>query len=382
MAAKARILVVDDDRQSLRLWESVLSLAGYAVTTANDGERASSLLDDQTFDVVLSDIVMPGVDGINLLERVRRRDVDLPVILMTSSPDLQGAIRAVEWGALRYLLKPVSIDTLERTVAEAARLHQMAHLKRELLASLGTVAPTASDRAGDEAGFAASVKRLRMAYQPIVAWPSLRVYAYEALLRHHATEYRTPGDLIDVATRLGKLHVLGRAVRAAVARTLADAPPDTRMFVNLHPHDLVDEELYAGDAPLSRYAERVVLEITERATLDEVDRLSTRVQLLKRRGFGIALDDLGAGYSGLSSFAALEPTVVKFDMSLVRGIDEKPTPRRLIQSMAALCREMGKLVIAEGVETPGERDALASCGCDYLQGFLFARPAETFPGVA
>ncbi|HKA90231.1 MAG TPA: EAL domain-containing protein [Haliangiales bacterium] len=379
-AAKARVLVVDDDRQSLRLCSSVLAAAGYQVTTAEDGERASRILADEAFDVVLSDIVMPGLDGLRLLEQVRRRDVDLPVILMTSSPDLDGAIRAVEWGALRYLLKPVPLETLERTVAEAARLHQMATLKRELLASLGADRPRAADRAGREAQLAAGVASLRMAYQPIVAWPSGRVYAYEALLRARETGFRSPGDLIDLAAQLGKTHIVGRAVRASVARTLAEAPAGTRVFVNLHPGELLDEELYASDAPLAPFAERVVLEITERAALDEVDRLPRRIQTLKRRGYGIALDDLGAGYSGLSTFAALEPTVVKFDMSLVRGIDQKPTPRRIIQSMAALCRDMGKLVVAEGVETPSERDALASCGCDYLQGFLFARPGA-FPAA-
>ncbi len=379
---KARVLVVDDDRQSLRLCESVLGAAGYVVTTANDGERASRLLDDQPFDVVLSDIVMPGLDGLNLLEHVRRRDLDLPVILMTSNPDLDGAIRAVEWGALRYLLKPVPLETLERTVAEAARLHQMAFLKRELLASLGADPPRAADRAGREAQFAHAVSALRMAYQPIVAWPSRSVYAYEALLRTRDTEFESPGDLLDVAAKLGKIHVVGRAVRASVGRTLHTAPVGTRVFVNLHPRDLLDDELYAANAPLAPYAERVVLEITERAALDDVDRLAWRIQTLKRRGYGIALDDLGAGYSGLSSFAALEPTVVKFDMSLVRGIDKKATPRRIIQAMTALCREMGKLVVAEGVETASERDALSECGCDYLQGFLFARPGEAFPAVA
>src|SRR5262249_56844946 len=135
-AAKARVLVVDDDRQSLRLCSSVLAAAGYQVTTAEDGERASRILADEAFDVVLSDIVMPGLDGLRLLEQVRRRDVDPPAILLTSSPDLDGAIRAVEWGALRYLLKPVPLETLERTVAEAARLHQMATLNRELLPRL------------------------------------------------------------------------------------------------------------------------------------------------------------------------------------------------------------------------------------------------------
>jgi EAL domain-containing protein (putative c-di-GMP-specific phosphodiesterase class I) len=99
-------------------------------------------------------------------------------------------------------------------------------------------------------------------------------------------------------------------------------------------------------------------------------------------GFRIALDDLGAGYAGLTSFAQLEPDFVKFDMSLVRGVDKNEKKRKLIQSMTALFKELGLLTIAEGVETTSERDALTSIGCDLLQGYLFAKPANPFPGVA
>ena len=91
------------------------------------------------------------------------------------------------------------------------------------------------------------------------------------------------------------------------------------------------------------------------------------------------VDDLGAGYAGLTSFAQLEPEVVKLDMSLVRGVHAQPTKQTLVRTMIAMCHELGMQVVAEGIETPQERDAIVEAGCDLLQGYFFARPGPAFP---
>ena len=166
------------------------------------------------------------------------------------------------------------------------------------------------------------------------------------------------------------------------ARSAKSAPSGARIFVNLHARDLTDPELLSPDAPLSRLSDRIVLEITERASLDEIKDVSVKVAALRRMGFRIAVDDLGAGYAGLTAFAQLKPEVVKLDMSLIRDVHAEPVKRKLIGAMTALCKEMGMLVVAEGVETALERDAIANLGCDLMQGYLFARPAQGFPAVA
>jgi EAL domain-containing protein (putative c-di-GMP-specific phosphodiesterase class I) len=152
--------------------------------------------------------------------------------------------------------------------------------------------------------------------------------------------------------------------------------------VNIHPCDLMDDDLFSPAAPLSQVAGQVVLEITERANLDGVADLRTRLTTLRRMGYRLAVDDLGAGYAGLASFACLEPDVVKLDMSLIRNVDTELTKQKLVRSMAHLCGELSLQVVAEGVETAGERDMLATLGCDLLQGYLFARPGEAFPEPA
>jgi EAL domain-containing protein (putative c-di-GMP-specific phosphodiesterase class I) len=152
--------------------------------------------------------------------------------------------------------------------------------------------------------------------------------------------------------------------------------------VNLHPRDLLDEELYSSDSPLTSVADRVVLELTERASLDRVDDVAARVAELRRLGFQLAIDDLGAGYAGLTAFAELVPEVVKLDMTLVRNIHVDEVKQKLVGSMITICREMSLSVICEGIEVAAERDTLAALGADLLQGYLFARPDKPFPVAA
>jgi EAL domain-containing protein (putative c-di-GMP-specific phosphodiesterase class I) len=219
-----------------------------------------------------------------------------------------------------------------------------------------------------------------MAFQPIVRWSQRCVFGYEALVRTREPSVPHPGVLLDLAERVGGLDQLGRSIRNSVAGQLA-AEDSFNVFVNLHPMDLLDPQLFAADAPLTRFANRVVLEITERESLEHIEELGPRLADLKRRGFRIAIDDLGAGYAGLSSFSALEPDVVKLDMSLVRGVQNCRTAQKVIASIRGLCDALGTQVVAEGIETVEERDTLANLGCDLMQGYLFGRPAPYLPTV-
>jgi EAL domain-containing protein (putative c-di-GMP-specific phosphodiesterase class I) len=169
-------------------------------------------------------------------------------------------------------------------------------------------------------------------------------------------------------------------MRGLTALDLA-AAEESVMFVNLHPEDLVDEALYQTSSPLTPFAHRVVLEITERASLEHIGNVRDRVARLRALGFRIALDDLGAGYAGLTSFTQLEPEFVKLDMELIRGIHQNDMKRKIVRSMVELCHDMGKSIIAEGVEVLEEKQTLAELGCDLFQGYLFGRPSKGTPGL-
>jgi EAL domain-containing protein (putative c-di-GMP-specific phosphodiesterase class I) len=372
-----RVLLIDDDAALLRVYKSALGLRGFVVETAADGDAALQKIDAAPFDVVVSDVAMPGLDGLEFLQAVRRRDLDVPVILITGEPNVDSAARATEHGAFRYLVKPVEAKALDDLVRLAGRLHRMAELKRQAFAVAG-LPPISGDRVGLEARFVSALERLWMAYQPVVSWKNRGVFGYEALLRSAEPSLPSPPEILDAAERLGRLRDLGRAIRQRVAADAAGAPPDALLFVNLHAADLVDDVLYDPAVSLGKLAGRVVLEITERASLDVVANVEPRIAKLKQMGFRLAVDDLGAGYAGLTSFTKLEPAMAKIDMSLVRGIDAHPQKQSIVRSVVRLCEELGMLVVAEGVEKPAERDTLVELGCDLFQGYLFARPERGF----
>jgi EAL domain-containing protein (putative c-di-GMP-specific phosphodiesterase class I) len=191
-----------------------------------------------------------------------------------------------------------------------------------------------------------------------------------------------PGLLFDAAERLGRVQELGRRIRCLVAETAHRAPTDAAIFVNLHSADLNDDELFHPDSPLSKHADRVVLEVTERASLERVSDVQGAMSRLRKLGYRIAVDDLGAGYAGLSSFSQLEPEIVKLDMSLIRGINASGRKASIVRSMISVCaNELGTRVVCEGVETEAERETLTTIGGDLLQGYLFAKPAAAFPHV-
>lgn len=376
-AAPGRILVVDDEPTLLRTFARILRAAGYQIDTANNGQAATVMLSNHQYDAVLSDISMPIMDGIELLNQVHRSNPELPFILMTAGPQLDTATRAVELGALRYMSKPLDMDLLREAMKNAVTRSRTERARRAALAQTGAVLPCDGEL---EARFDRALAAQWMAFQPIVRWSEKRVFGYEALVRTREPSVPHPGVLFDLAERVGGLDRLGRAIRASVAGQLC-AEDAFNVFVNLHPMDLLDEQLFAADAPLTRFAPRVVLEITERESLEHIEELGPRLADLKRRGFRIAIDDLGAGYAGLSSFSALEPDVVKLDMSLVRGVHKSRTAQKVIASIRGLCDALGTLVVAEGIETVEERDALAGLGCDLMQGYLFGRPGPYLPQV-
>jgi EAL domain-containing protein (putative c-di-GMP-specific phosphodiesterase class I)/CheY-like chemotaxis protein len=379
-----RVLVVDDDLAIRRVCARVLGGEGWAVTLADNGRAALDELEHSKvpFDCVLSDVNMPEIDGFELVRSMRTRDDDIPVLLMTGDPSLDGAVRAIEYGAVSYITKPFTQESLASSVARAARRHGVTRMRRRADSwSRALYGSTPDEAQHIEDRFSSAIQKSWMAFQPILDLTHKRVFAYEALLRTDEESLRRTDIFIATAERLDKIHLLGRTVRNAVARAAAEAPPDTLLFVNVHGLELTDEDLFSHDTGLARLAKRVVLEITERTGLDPAAG-PTRVAMLRKLGYRIAVDDLGAGYAALGALATLEPEIVKLDMSLVRDIDRHGTKRRVVAAIASLCRELGSRVVAEGVETEAERQACLDSGIDLLQGYLFAKPARGFHSVS
>lgn len=372
VSGRPRLLLVEDEDGLRNALVRTLSPT-FEITAVADGSAAAELLVKETYDSVLSDIGLPGMSGVDLLRLVRTYDLDVPVVLMTGQPSVETAIAALELGALTYIQKPFAHDALHATLLRAAKLARLARAKREAV-SVGGGSPLAGDRAGLHTSFDRALESLSLVFQPIVDRRSRKTMGFEALMRTKEPSMPHPGALLEASERLGRVHEVGRRVRYLAATTFKAPEDGMTLFVNLHPADLLDPDLYDRNAPLTKMAGSVVLEITERAALDDITDTKHRAAELRKRGYKLAIDDLGAGYAGLTSFATLEPEVVKLDMSLIRGIESSPVKKHIVESMTRLCRDLDMKVVAEGIETNAELATIIDLGCDYLQGYLLGRP--------
>lgn len=363
------VLVVDDDPLIGATLRRILTKGGYQVVEVRDAERALEILKGETFDAVFTDLDMPGMSGVELLRRVKVSHPWMKGVLLTGNPSVDTAMAAANAGVLAYLTKPF---THEQVLEVASWVSSDAVVP----SSLRSFRMSRSQR---RAHFEEGLRGLFVHYQPIICWSSRSVRAYEALMRTRSEAIPHPGAFLDLAEALGCVHELGRAVRGAVAEELGRAARiPHQIFVNLHPQDLLDDDLYDSSSPLSRFATMIVLELTEREDLRGIPDVHERVEALRGLGYRIAIDDIGAGYSGLSSFIELDPHLIKLDMGLVRGIDQCRKRQRLVAALVKVAHEMEIEVVAEGVETRAERDALLALDCDLQQGFLFSRPEAPF----
>jgi len=370
----SQILLVDDDEILLDALSRALGSPDMEVAVARSGDAALTLLSRHRFDALISDIMMPGMHGLKLLHSVREYDLDLPVVLITGNPDVKSAAQAVEYGAFQYLIKPISNKRLRAVVERAIDVGKLARLRRQCAEQTGN--GFLGDRAATEAKLDRVLSSLWMAYQPIVNAADGALFAYEALLRSEEPVLPHPLAVLKAAEKVQRVHDVGRAVRDLVAADAESPALDKALlFVNLHPEDLLDPALYSPECALARCASRVVLELTDRASLERVDDVPSRMDRLRASGFRVAIDDMGAAQADPHTFTLLEPEFVKLDPSVVQGVDTDPLKQKIVEQMVALCHKLGKSVIAEGVERTAQRDALCAAGCDLLQGVLFGRPA-------
>lgn len=372
--AGGRVLVVDDEELSGRATVRTLLLRGFEVEYTSSASDALVRMGTSVFDAVVSDMQMPDVDGIAFLRELGERRAHVAVVMLTAHPSIETAASTVEHGGFRYLTKPFDPYALSHAVEAAVARTRSDRVARDSMVPSG-IEPGLADN------FSRALEQMWMAFQPIVSSETREPVGYEALLRSREPTLPHPGAIIEAAEKLGALPTLGRAVRASIAHSLAAHPWTGMIFVNLHAVDLLDESLYDDRNPLMPFAHRIVLEITERASVDGLVNLAARVLRLRGLRFRIAVDDLGAGYAGLAALATIQPDIVKLDMSLVRNIDADPVRQRIVLAIATLSRELGMQVVAEGVETIAERERLIALSCDFLQGFLLARPGPAYPGV-
>ena len=370
MSTSVRVLLADDEPEVTRSLRRGLRKEPWDVVTAASAEEALERLSESSFDVVVSDERMPGMQGSDLLSHVRAEHPSTIRIILSGQASVGAAVKAINAAEVyRFLLKPCPCEEVVLTIREA--LDKRTRRKNF---------EAWRNRLGDDqlrASLDRALGSLWIGFQPIVESRGEGVYGYEALVRS-GDQMGHPRALFAAAESLGRSLELGARIRDAVATRIRDAPRGANIFVNVNPDDLGNKNLYSSDSPLAAHAERVVLEITERESLESDQQLLKQTGRLRSLGYRIAVDDLGSGFSGLNSVALLTPEFIKLDMELIRNIDRSLTKRRLVGAMSTMCLDFNITSVAEGIESVGERDAVVDLGCCLLQGFFYGKAERTF----
>jgi diguanylate cyclase (GGDEF)-like protein len=222
---------------------------------------------------------------------------------------------------------------------------------------------------------------LAMAVQPIVDLRSGAVHAYEALARFGEGGTDSPLHWFSLAEEFGEREALERACLRAALRLLSVRPAGTRVAVNLSAPVLMDERtLQLLEQP--RDLSGLIIEVTEEALVQSEAQLDTAIAPLRARGARLAVDDMGAGYSGLRQITTVQPSYLKLDRSLVSEIDRDGDRAALVQALVGYAEHVGSLLVAEGIEREAELHTLLRLGVPLAQGFYLGRPAAPWPEVA
>lgn len=224
---------------------------------------------------------------------------------------------------------------------------------------------------------AISEREVRIVYQPIVDLAARTIFAYEALARPTAPDFDGPLSLFSAAVQHACTGELGRVLR----ELSIEGCPDLPLFVNIHPAELNEPWLIQPRDPIFNHANDVYLEITESVPLSHFARCQTILDEVRGRGVWVVVDDLGAGFSNLKYIADLHPRFVKLDRVLVAGLTRRSRLFMLVSGIVEMCVKLGARVVAEGIETPEELDAVIAAGAHFGQGYLLARPGFPLPSI-
>ena len=218
-------------------------------------------------------------------------------------------------------------------------------------------------------------------FQPIVDLQTGAVHGFEALSRGPAgTQQHSPMNLFEAAKHCELTFELDHHCRRRALQTARDLPSPYRLFINVVPNAMYDPDLQGASLirlleGVGLSPERIALEVSEQYAIENYPLFSEALQTFQQMGFSIAVDDIGAGYSGLEKITHLNPRYLKFDMDLVRDIDQSFVKREMARALKTFADKMDSQIIAEGIEREGERTACVELGLHYGQGYLLGRPA-------
>ncbi len=382
-----KVLLVDDEPKLLDGLRRQLS-GRFDLTCATSGADALDQVEAKgPFAVVVSDVNMPGMDGIELMRELRRRAPGTARLILTGSSDFGVAVAAVNEGAVfRFHSKPISAADLAESIETALLRHQLdkqagSHLSPD----------DALRRQVAELRQAVRDGQMRLFMQPQHYLADRRIGGAEGLIRwqHPERGLLGPGQFLGTAEAGGVMpEITAWALDTACAeirRWYDLGLQPVRVAVNVTAADLADPTFPGRVRSLiDRYAinaDRLALELTEGAALVEIERTRSALESLAVLGLEVSIDDFGTGYSSFGWLRHLPVDRLKIDRMFVTDIATEPEAYRVCAAIITLARDLGLTVVAEGVETAAQQEELVRAGCTAVQGYYLAKPmpSEDFP---
>ncbi|MBI4259855.1 MAG: EAL domain-containing protein, partial [Actinobacteria bacterium] len=378
-----RVLIAEDEaavREALSeliRTERGLELVGAAA----DADEAISMAVELGPDVAIVDVKMPGGGGQRAAREIRASSPATRVIALSAYDDRGTVFDMLRAGASGYLVKGVPAGEIVQTIHLAMRGQGSlaSQVTADVIDELAGQLERQEVETDRHRQRVMAVRRalapdaLRIVLQPVFELETGEVRGVEALSRFRVEPDWPPDVWFREAAEVGMgVELEIAAIRAAMAH-LDRLPPDTYLSVNLSPDTMQShrylEVLDATDAS------RIVVEVTEHAAVEDYDALSPALQALRIRGGRLAIDDAGSGYASLRHILQLAPDLIKLDITLTRGIDTDRPRRALASALVSFSSEIDATIVAEGIETRSELDALRELGVHFGQGYFLARPA-------
>ncbi len=222
------------------------------------------------------------------------------------------------------------------------------------------------------------LESISLSFQPIVRCSEKSVLGFEAFVRCAEPDLCDGAKILATAGKLGRVDELGRRIREVAAQSVGDLPENALLFVNVHPDEFSKGTFFNSDNPLFDVARRIVVEVPDDTSDEAFETLTRHLQSLRAMGFRFSIDNIGRTM-GCGFLKHLDPDYVKLDRSVVQDLQTLIRKHRVSAALIKLfARDLGLAVIGTGVETAATRDLLAFQGCDLQQGYLYAKPGQSF----
>lgn len=378
-----RVLIAEDDPAVREVLAELINteIGLELVGAAEDAEEAIGLAGSLLPDVAIVDVRMPAGGGQWAAREIRSRSPRTRIIALSAYDDRGTVFDMLRAGASGYLVKGVPAGEIVETIRRAVRgqgalsAQVTADVIDELAGQLERQeVETREHRERVERIRRALVKdAMRMLFQPILDLSSGRAVGVEALARFNLDPQRTPDVWFREAAGVGLGVDLELAAMQAAVAEVDRLPTGTYISVNLSP-DTTASPRFLEVLDQSR-GHRVVIEVTEHAAVEDYDALDPALAGLRARGGRLAIDDAGSGYASLRHILRLAPEIIKLDITLTRNIDTDRPRRALASALCSFAAEIEAIIVAEGIETRAEVEALQALGVRYGQGYFLARPA-------